>query len=333
MAVDVTRDLVVVSGVDDRLHVYALAADSDSDGTGSEPLLRRSFGGRGAGPGQFHWAEGGLCMTPRGTLLVAEHGNDRVQEVNIDDGAWVRFLGCGVLEKPNFVDCSESVIAVSESVRHHVALLSWEHGALLARVGGRGAGDGQLNTPYGLRLLANGSGVVVADFNNHRLCVFALTGSFVRAVPAGKYPSDVVECDGGAGFVVANLLDGTLSKVPAAATTGANDISPSHCSCGGPSRRVMTFGTYGAGAGQLNLNSPVALAVVPRGDLMPTRARSLSHGVTGGPSRRGSESGGSLSSADSGSDGGDSDSEARRRVRVELLVREFDNRRVQVLRA
>ena len=175
MAVDAARGLVVVSGCSgaeaNNLFVYSLA-----DGS-----LVRSFGGKGSGKGQFNWDDGGLCMTPRGTLLVAERYNNRLQEVNIDDGGWVRFVGEGLLEKPNHVACSEAVIAVSESSQHRVTLLSWVDGSLLARFGSKGSGDGQLDWPRGLRLLADGSGVVVADchtppvhlLGHRRLCAVA----------------------------------------------------------------------------------------------------------------------------------------------------------------
>ena len=38
----------------------------------------------------------------------------RLQEVNVDDGTWVRFVGVGVLEDANRVHCSDTTIAVSE---------------------------------------------------------------------------------------------------------------------------------------------------------------------------------------------------------------------------
>ena len=90
MAVDATRGLVVVSAYDAdmKLYVYSLA-----DGS-----LVRSFGGKGSGKGQFNWQYGGLCMTPRGTLLVAERYNNRLQEVNIDDGGWVPGCVCEAVQ-------------------------------------------------------------------------------------------------------------------------------------------------------------------------------------------------------------------------------------------
>ena len=59
------------------------------------------------GTGQFDWGKGMLSMTPRGTVLVAEAKNNRVQEVSIDDGSHLRFLGNGLVEQPEYVDCNE----------------------------------------------------------------------------------------------------------------------------------------------------------------------------------------------------------------------------------
>ena len=236
VAVDAARGLVVVSCKEHHtLHGYSLA-----DGS-----LVRSFGGTGKDKGQFKWGAGGLCMTPRGTLLVAECYNKRLQEVNIDDGGWVRFVGEGLLEAPNYVACSESVIAVAETDNNRVVLLSWADGSLLGRFGSGGSGDGQLDWPRGLRLLADGSGVVVADCRNDRLCIFSTTGDFVRSLPAGENPRDVVEVDGGASFVVTNGGDHTLCKVA------------------GASGAVTPFGGPGFRNGQFDF--PAALAMVPRG--------------------------------------------------------------------
>ena len=244
MAVDAARGVVIVSGWSgaqaNHVFVYSLA-----DGK-----LVRSFGGNGSDKGQFDWYDGGLCVTPRGTLLVAERYNSRVQEVSIDDGTWVRFLGKGVLDAPESVTCSKSVIGVAEYWRNRVTLLSWVDGSLLARCGSDDIGGGRLSSPCGLQLLADGSGVVVADRGNDRLCIFSISSSgacaFVRSIPTGRYPVDVVECDGGASFLCANYGDHTLYKVSVA--SGA----------------VVPFGRHGSGDGEFD--GPTALATVPCGD-------------------------------------------------------------------
>ncbi len=167
----------------------------------------RSIGSQGGGKGQFNFDYGGLCVSPDGdSVLVAEFR--RVQEVRIMDGSWVRFVGIGVLKEPQYVDCNADVIAVSEACYHRISVLSWADGSVRAQFGSFGSGPGQLFSPRGVRLLADGSGVVIADYWSHRLCVFALSGEFVAAVGNRQqgldYPRDVLGRVSGGSFVVSN---------------------------------------------------------------------------------------------------------------------------------
>jgi hypothetical protein len=158
--------IIVANNETKQLHMHSLA-----DGS-----LLRSIGVRGRGKGQFDFWWNGLCVSPDGdSVLVAEKSNHRVQQVRIVDGAWVRFVGEGVLIRPGFVDCNADVIAVSEPSCHRISVLSWADGSVRAQFGSQGSGPGQLNLPCGIRLLADGSGLVVADMCNDRLCVFTLT--------------------------------------------------------------------------------------------------------------------------------------------------------------
>ena len=111
--------------------------------------------------------------------------------------------------------------------------------------------------PLGVRLLTDGSGVVVTDLSSgssgvkatdssvDRVCVFSLSGEFVRslAVSAGI---DVIECDGGSAFLVPSFYGGTLSKVSVASGDAA----------------VHGSNLKGSGDGQFN--EPRVLALVDR---------------------------------------------------------------------
>lgn len=236
MCVSLKYGLVIVSGSTlFRLYVYSLA-----DGS-----FIRSVGEEGTGKGQFVFNHGGMCVSPGGdSVLVAEWGNDRVQEISILDGSWVRFVGEGVLEVPQFVDCNADVIAVSEW-NDRISVFSWADGTVRAQFGKRGFDVGQLFRPFGLRLLADGSGVAVVDQGNSRLCVFTLSGECLatmgslerhpdcegdelyyflsRGLCTGgiwtprenwfRFPYDVMEDVSDGGFVVSNHWGNNLTKL------------------------------------------------------------------------------------------------------------------------
>jgi hypothetical protein len=170
----------------------------------------RSIGSRGNGKGQFSFGYGGLCVTPDGdSILVADKHNNRVQEVRIADGSWVRFVGMGVVKEPQYVDCNADVIAASQPGYHRISVLSWTDGSVRAQLGG--GGSGRLRYPCGVRLLADGSGLVVADSSNDRLCVFTPHGDFLTALgnrdEGLDVPYSVLELDYTDSFVVANTCN------------------------------------------------------------------------------------------------------------------------------
>jgi hypothetical protein len=231
------------------MHMHSLA-----DGS-----LVRSIGSKGSGKGQFNFGCGGLCVSPDGdSLLVAEAHNNRVQEVKIVDGSWVRFFGRDALDKPQFVDCNADVIAVSQD-RHRISVLSWAAGGVLAHFGSYGTGPGQLRLPRGVRLLGDGSGLVVADYSNDRLCVFSLSGALVKYVGSKELelnrPTDVLECVSDGSFIVANPGGNHLSKM---------------------SRDGVVLGVYGKqGLGNGEFDRPSALAALPDGGLIVREDKQL----------------------------------------------------------
>jgi hypothetical protein len=238
MCVSVPRGLVVVSDYDAyELHMYSMI-----DGT-----RIRTVGSKGSGKRHFHFGYGGLCVSLDGdSVLVADTYNMRVQEVRIVDGSWVRFVGDGMLDSPEFVDCNADVIVVSESGRHCIKVLSWADGSVRARFGSFGSHPGHFSYPRGVRLLANGVEVVVADCDNRRLCVFTLHGELVAVVGSEKqglhYPFDVLECATDGSFIVTNIGDNLIKL----SRHGVN---------------VDVYGKQGCGDGEFCW--PAALAALP----------------------------------------------------------------------
>jgi DNA-binding beta-propeller fold protein YncE len=254
-------------------HGLVIVSENKGDGSGGFQLhispadgsLVGSIGRKGSGKGQFNYSYGGLCVSPDGnSVLVADSNNNRVQQVRIKDGSWVRFVGEGVLNGPEFVDCNADVIAVSETDDHRISVLSWSDGSVRAQFGRQGSGPGQLNYPRGVRLLADGRGFVVADSNNHRLCVFALSGEFVAVVGSREgltLPQDVLECASDGSFIVANGWGHNLVRVSRAGTV------------------VGVYGKEGSGDGKFKY--PSALAVLPDGGLVVREDKHFQ--VFGGP--------------------------------------------------
>ncbi len=180
--------------------------------------LVRKISNKGYATGQLNYACSGLCISPDGdSVLVVTEFTDCVHEIRIVDGSWVRGIGKGVLKLPQCVDCNTAAIAISESSCHRISILSWTDGSVLAQFGSRGSGPGQLNWPCGIRLLDDGSGVVVADHWNHRLCVFTLRGKFVEAVGSKEqglnYPIDVLQRASDQAFLVANCGASILVEI------------------------------------------------------------------------------------------------------------------------
>jgi hypothetical protein len=184
--------------------------------------------------------------------------------VKIADGSWVRFVGVGVVEYPDYVDCNTDVIAVLESMMRRISVFSWADGSVLARFGGHGIGPGELQCPRGLRLLCDGNELVVADSFNNRLCLFKLTGEFVSTV-AGKddglaAPYDVIEYGADGGFITA--INSRIDLVHVSRAGAVMDL----------------FGSTVTSA--IQLDQPLALAALPDGGLV-VRTRERLHVFNG----------------------------------------------------
>jgi hypothetical protein len=259
MCVSLKHGLIIVSQFEAsggfRLHMHSLL-----DGS-----LVRSIGSKGSGKGQLMFHFGGLCVSPDGdSVLVAERFNKRVQQVKIADGSWVRFVGVGVLQEPDYVDCNTDVIAVSEMAKHRISVLSWVDDSVLAQFGRVGSGPGRLKFPQGLRLLRDSNELVVADSYNNRLCLFTVTDDFVSTIASKRRgllaPCDAIEYGADGGFLAAN----------------SSKMSVVHVSRAGEVMDVF----YSTVSSAIPLDDPRALAALPEGGLV-VRTRKCLHVFNG----------------------------------------------------
>ena len=163
--------------------------------SGSETV---SFGGRGAGPGQFNQPFK-LCTSPRDTLLVADCMNRRVQEVAFS-GVHIRDIGAGVLRDCIYgIACNDELIVVTKyggttGTPNCVLLFNYSTGELLRQFAALGSGDGQIGYPAGVRFTPDNQHIIVVDTDyNNRLGMFTVEGVFVKHIGVGVLggPCDV----------------------------------------------------------------------------------------------------------------------------------------------
>jgi DNA-binding beta-propeller fold protein YncE len=121
-----------------------------------------------------------VAASPDGALYVADGGSAEVVRVGADGTC--RALGTGALERPSGVALSGGRLFVADPPRHQVVVLSLE-GAVLARWGARGTGDGELHFPTAVAATPGGE-VLVVDALNFRVARFAADGAWRGAFGA-----------------------------------------------------------------------------------------------------------------------------------------------------
>ena len=146
-----------------------------------------TFGSNGSGAGEFNMPTH-VCSTPRGTILVCEYSNRRVQEVTIT-GEHVRFIGVGHFDdNVVFAMCMQGdMVAVGKRNRDTnglIVLFNYSSGALIRKFGSYGFGEGQVKNVTGLSFTPDGKHILVADISP-RLSMFTVEGAFVKTLGTG----------------------------------------------------------------------------------------------------------------------------------------------------
>jgi len=188
----VARDGSQFAVSNDSTHMITVYSTVD----GSETV---SFGGRGAGPGQFS-SPSKLCTSPRDTLLVADCINQRVQEVTFS-GVHIRDIGVGVFGDGIYgIACNDQHIAVTKFIGatpNRVLLFNCSTGELLRQFAGYGSGDGHIAHSTGVRFTPDNQHIIVVDTDyNDRLSMFTVDGVFVKHIGVGVLGGgDCHDCD------------------------------------------------------------------------------------------------------------------------------------------
>ena len=145
------------------------------------------IGGTGGYPGQFRGPTG-LAIGPDGTLYVADQGNARIQEFDLQGrllggfGSYV--AGAASLHAPTSVAVApDGTIFVVDAAQDAVLHFS-RFGVFMGRFGGPGNGIAQFDGPGGIAIDAKGM-LYVADTLNNRVEQFDLLGHFVGQIGSG----------------------------------------------------------------------------------------------------------------------------------------------------
>ncbi len=155
------------------------------------------WGSTGSGPGQLSFeavtqddAPMDIAVSPDGQLIaVGEGGNHRVQLFDAT-GTSLRTIGRLGRGDSQFVNPAgvavdgEHQIWVADTSRNDVQVFD-EDGGFLFKFGSAGSGNGQLLQPGRPFVREDADEVLIPDFGNRRVAVFAKDGSFLR-----NYASD-----------------------------------------------------------------------------------------------------------------------------------------------
>jgi DNA-binding beta-propeller fold protein YncE len=171
----------------------------------------RDFGVKGRGKGQFN-GPCRLAFTQTDTLLVAEHGNERVQEIELlGDGRCIREFA---ITTPVFaIACSDDAIFAGKRDEDHtdgrVLRIDTTTESVTRTFAPFGKEPGALTDCMGMCVTADGL-LAVVDLNTGRITLWSFDGTLVSTVciPGSNFV-DVCELRGGE-LVAADYTGGRL---------------------------------------------------------------------------------------------------------------------------
>ncbi len=263
------------------------------------PTFASTFGSNGGGEGQFE-EPAGIAVNPiNGVVVVADEGNDRLDEFN-EQGEYMRDFGNqgtgnGQLDEPRGVAVDgEGDVWVTDTGNNRVEKFG-ERGEYLSQFGTSGTGNGQFKSPKGVAIDSKGD-VWVTDSGNNRVEEFNKKGEYLRQFGTGTDPIGIaVDSNGNVwsdnenttGAIEEHNKKGELLQKFAArgfedgevwepkrmvvangyiwVADAGNDRVEVFSEAGA---YVSQFGTKGSGAEQMNY--PVGVAVDPRGNVWVT---------------------------------------------------------------
>jgi len=235
--------------------------------------------GRGASllhGGEFMAPVYGLAVDQQGALFVVDNGNNRVQKFDNKGNfiiLWGNFGASNAsFHNPTGIACdAKGDVYVVDTNNHRVQKFDGKLGQYKMKFGGRGNGEGQFSSPWGIAVDRVRGYVYVVDSANFRIQKFDETGEFVMSW--GSFGSNdgqfyfprgiAVDPTDGAAYVVdmgnhrVQKFDTSTNVLPQLITKWGGGIGPGHASS--PQAQE---------AGQLR--SPWGIALDGRGDVYIT---------------------------------------------------------------
>lgn len=165
---------------------------------GADGLYKDRWGRPGSGNGDFNFRRvkslnpwGGIGFDASGGFYVADSANFRVQYFDATR-AWVRTIGRFGRGDGQFLDpvCvavgPDRRVYVVDDARDDIQVFS-AGGSYERTIGSHGSGPGQFRNAGGALIV--GDRLFVTDFDNHRVEVFGVDGTFVRTIVAPGFDS------------------------------------------------------------------------------------------------------------------------------------------------
>ena len=142
----------------------------------------KQFGSRGSKPLEFNFNTG-LALNSIGNLLVADTGNDRIQEVT-KDGDFVRKIGKigegdGELSRPFDVAVDSNDNMYICDLNNHRIQVFRADGTFIQTISSEGTEEGHLKYPLSLDIH---QGVVYVTSESHFVQAFDLQGNFKKRI-------------------------------------------------------------------------------------------------------------------------------------------------------
>jgi outer membrane protein assembly factor BamB len=185
---------------------------------GADGAFLERWGSSGAEPGQFDFnnANSGnptadIAFAPDGSFYVADTGNFRIQQFDAKR-EFVRAWGGFGTRNGQFaipyaldLDARGNVYVTSGNGNIHAFTAD---GRYLRTIGEPGSGDGQLANAG---LAVSGDRLLVADFDNHRVAVFGLDGTFIENWATREIgdPNAIDASPDGTVYVTSSYIGGT----------------------------------------------------------------------------------------------------------------------------